>query len=172
MIVRLGGFFMKFVAIDFETANYDAVSACAMGLVRVEHLKIVKKEVFLLKPPMKQFVFSYLHGISWDDVKSQKNFKELWQEFRNVMDGIDFLVAHNSRFDQKVLYALCDYYQLERPILPFECTMKLSRKIWSIRPTKLSDVSRHFNPCFANALITRKSKLRGKRLKEEVLRIL
>ena len=33
-----------FVAIDFETADNGADSACSVGLVRVEALKVVRRE--------------------------------------------------------------------------------------------------------------------------------
>ena len=36
-----------FVALDFETADYGADSACAIGIVRVENLRIVAKQAIL-----------------------------------------------------------------------------------------------------------------------------
>ena len=53
-----------FVAIDFETADYGADSACAVGLVRVEDRQIVHREVVLIRPPRRYIHFSYIHGIT------------------------------------------------------------------------------------------------------------
>ena len=39
---------MKFIAIDFETANSSRNSACEIGLVKVEDFKIKKKNNILL----------------------------------------------------------------------------------------------------------------------------
>lgn len=135
---------MRFLAIDFETADYESDSACAVGLVSVEGSKIVEQNTYLIKPPRRDFFFTYLHGISWDDVKDEPSFKELWPEIERSMHGIEFLVAHNARFDQGVLHACCKKARIQTPAIPFQCTMKLSRQLWNIYPTKLPDVCRHF----------------------------
>ncbi|MBI5731051.1 MAG: 3'-5' exonuclease [Ignavibacteriales bacterium] len=135
---------MNFLAIDFETANYYRDSACAVGLVRVENLQIVERKCLLIKPPSKWFVFSYLHGITWEDVKEQLDFGSLWNEIEPFFAGIDFVVAHNSSFDSSVLRALCNRYNLEMPNINFKCTVNISRKLWGIYPTKLSDVCNKF----------------------------
>jgi hypothetical protein len=70
----------SFLAIDFETANQSRDSACSVGLVRVEKSKIVHKAVHLIRPPSRDFMFTYIHGISWRDVASQPTFKEIWKE--------------------------------------------------------------------------------------------
>jgi DNA polymerase III subunit epsilon len=69
---------MKLVAIDFETADRLADSACAIGIVSIEKGKITKKGYRLIRPPRRQFVFSCLHGISWADVEAQPTFIEVW----------------------------------------------------------------------------------------------
>jgi DNA polymerase-3 subunit epsilon len=53
---------------------------------------------------------------------------------------VDFLVAHNSSFDQGVLKACCEKNSLLMPNLPFLCTVKIARKFLGIYPTKLSNV--------------------------------
>jgi DNA polymerase III epsilon subunit-like protein len=42
---------MKLVAIDFETADQSADSACAIGIVSIEKGKITKKGYRLIRPP-------------------------------------------------------------------------------------------------------------------------
>ncbi len=61
----------NFVAIDFETANHSRTSACAVGLVHVQDGKIIAEETLLIRPPQRQFVFTYIHGLTWDDVKDE-----------------------------------------------------------------------------------------------------
>src|SRR5713101_9675830 len=136
---------MKFVAIDFETADYQPDSACAVGLVAVEEGVIVGKKSFLIRPPRPNFYFSYLHGITWDDVKEEPSFGELWPRFEKAIRGAEFLVAHNASFDRGVLQACCRTYGLTPPRIPFQCTMRLARQLWSIYPTNLPAVCRHFN---------------------------
>lgn len=67
-----------FVAIDFETATKSPDSACAVALVRVENDEIVHRETRLIRPPRREFIFTDLHGISWDDVATAPTFGELW----------------------------------------------------------------------------------------------
>jgi DNA polymerase-3 subunit epsilon len=60
---------MKLVAIDFETADCSADSACAIGIVSIEKGKITKKGYRLIRPPRRHFIFSYIHGLSQPSMK-------------------------------------------------------------------------------------------------------
>ncbi|MCF8466473.1 MAG: 3'-5' exonuclease [Sneathiella sp.] len=133
----------SFLAIDFETANYDADSACAIGLVRAEEGKIVQEEVFLIRPPSPEFFFTHIHGLTWEDVADAPDFGELWPDILPLFDGIDFLAAHNSGFDAKILKSCCARYDLPTPETEFTCTVKLARGMWEVRPAKLPNVA-HF----------------------------
>jgi DNA polymerase-3 subunit epsilon len=66
MGTRKGNEGETFVAIDFETADDGRDSACAVALVRVENLEIVRRETRFVRPPRRQFRFSHLHGITWE----------------------------------------------------------------------------------------------------------
>ncbi len=134
----------KFLAIDFETANHYRDSACAVGLVRVENNKIVSKDSFLIRPPSKKFEFTYLHGITWQDVKNEPTFDEIWLEIKNYFRGIDFIAAHNASFDRSVLYKTCERYNLKAPRKPFICTMQISRIFWGLSPYGLESVCEYF----------------------------
>ena len=131
-----------FVAIDFETANFSRDSACAVGLVRVAGGRIVETAVHLIRPPTREFHFTYIHGLTWRDVAESEDFGALWPTIATFVDGAAFFAAHNASFDRSVLNACCARYGLARPSLPFRCTVQLSRQTWSIFPTKLSDVCR------------------------------
>ena len=126
-----------FIAIDFETANFERTSACAVSLVRVEDMEIVQKETRLIRPPSPDFYFTYLHGISWEDVAGEPTFGEAWPDLSKLLDGAEFLAAHNAPFDRGVLDACCFHAGLSMPDLPFVCTVNLARKMWRIYPTKL-----------------------------------
>lgn len=132
-----------FAAIDFETANYNPDSACAVGLVVVKGSRIVRREHHVIRPPDRQFVFTYLHGIAWEDVRDAPTFAELWPALRALIADADFLAAHNASFDQRVLESCCRTHRLRRPSHPFLCTVKLARTLWGVYPTKLPDVCRH-----------------------------
>lgn len=135
---------MKFIAIDFETADHKRDSACALGIVKVEDNVITERVHYLIKPPRSTMIFSYLHGIYWDDVKDKPTFAELWPEIKKYFEDIDFIAAHNSSFDKSVLKACCEAGGCEMPEDEFKCTVKISRDLWNIFPTKLNNVCDHF----------------------------
>ncbi|OQW95084.1 MAG: exonuclease [Verrucomicrobia bacterium A1] len=135
----------RFAALDFETADYGRDSACAVAVVVAEQGKIVKQVYSLIRPPRREFVFSYLHGITWNDVARKPLFGELWPQLSDMLQGVEFVAAHNASFDRGVLNACCAAHGATPTELPYLCTMKLSRRIWNVYPTKLSDVCRHLS---------------------------
>jgi DNA polymerase III subunit epsilon len=133
---------MKFLAIDFETANYDEYSACALGLVSVQDQVITEETHWLIRPPDKYFVprFIDLHGITWDQVKDVPTFDKYWPQLLALIENADFLVAHNAPFDVGVMKACCRYYGLPKPEFAYHCTVNIARRHFNIYPTKLPDV--------------------------------
>ncbi len=134
---------MNFVALDFETADYGADSACAVALVRVSGGQIVDRAYRLIRPPRPRMVFTYIHGIRWADVANEPTFGEVWPALMPLFEGADFIAAHNASFDRGVTRACCAAAGLEPPALPFQCTVKMARRAWNIRPTRLDNVCRH-----------------------------
>jgi DNA polymerase-3 subunit epsilon len=135
----------RFAALDFETADYGRDSACAVAVVVAERGKIVNQVYSLIRPPRRDFVFSYLHGITWNDVARKPLFGELWPRLFDMLQGVEFVAAHNASFDRGVLNACCAAHGVSPIELPYLCTMRLSRRLWNVHPTKLSDVCRHLS---------------------------
>ena len=131
-----------FAAIDFETADYERDSACAVALVRVENNQIVDRISSLIQPPRREFVFTHLHGITWEMVRDAPTFSQLWPQLNGWLKGVQFLAAHNAAFDREVLEACCRAGGLAAPEIPFECTVRMARKVFKIYPTKLDCVCR------------------------------
>ena len=132
----------SFVAIDFEIATYQKVSACAVGIAKGGKGEIEVVRSFLIRPPASQFVFSDIHGIRWEDVRDTPTFGELWPTLLPWFDDAEFIAAHNVPFDRSVLQACCAMYGIHVPGLPFICTVELARSQWGIYPTRLPDVCR------------------------------
>lgn len=99
-----------YYAIDFETANDYANSACSVGLVRfvdsVEHGSVYS----LIRPPKMYFkpAFVDIHHISYNDVRDKPQFPEVWQTviepvLKTHGDKKIVFVAHNAKFDMGVL---------------------------------------------------------------------
>jgi DNA polymerase III subunit epsilon len=131
---------MKLVAIDFETADRSADSACAIGIVSIEKGKIIKKEYRLIRPPRRNFIFFYINSISWTDVEAQPTFGEVWDYFAPFWNNADYFLAHNALFDRKVLMACCSATGRGAPTVPFICTVRVARSHSNFRPTNLPTV--------------------------------
>jgi DNA polymerase-3 subunit epsilon len=129
-----------FVALDFETADRGPDSACSIAMVRVEGSRVVARCRRLIRPPRPYFEFTYIHGITWRDVAGEPGFKEVWSREQGILDGAQFIAAHNAPFDSRVLEACCGRAGIRAPRAPFLCTVRLARKVWNIRPTRLPDV--------------------------------
>ena len=131
-----------FTAIDFETANASRESACAVAAVRVEDGAISEKRRWLIRPPTREFSFTWLHGIAWSDVRGEPTFAEVWPEVMRLAEGVEFLAAHNASFDRSVLEACARAARIRVPRTPFECSMLLARRNLGIYPTTLPEVCR------------------------------
>jgi DNA polymerase-3 subunit epsilon len=129
-----------FAAIDFETADYERDSACALAIVRVRGGSIVGKSSYLIRPPRRDFVFSYLHGITWEDVAKEPTFKQLWPTIERELADVDFLAAHNAGFDRSVLYRCCERAGCDPPGHHFHCTVKVAKHVWRLPRAPLPHV--------------------------------
>ena len=132
-----------FAAIDFETADYWRDSACAVGVVLVEDGRITETIYRLIRPPRKEFVFTNIHGLTWNDVRDSSTFRQMWPELRGIIDGAVFLVAHNAPFDRGVLHACCEAAEITPPTHEFRCTMQMARAKWNLSSAKLPIVCKH-----------------------------
>ena len=133
----------SFAAIDFETADYGPDSACAVGVVVARGGRIAERQVRLIRPPRPQVMFTWVHGLTWADVAEAPGFAGVWPGLAPLLADVDFLAAHNARFDRSVLAACCAAAGLSRPAQRWVCTVELARAAWDLRPTRLPDVCRH-----------------------------
>lgn len=120
-----------FVAIDFETANEDKASACAIGIVKVENSEVVDSFYSLIRPPKLYFDHfnTMIHGISEKDVRDKPEFNKLWPDIKHFFEN-QIVIAHYAPFDMGVLTATFDKYKLPYPAFDLFCTRCISRKAW------------------------------------------
>lgn len=122
---------MDVVAIDFETANNRADSACQLAAVVVRDSQIVSEHSWLIRPPRMYFSPRNIaiHGIRPEDVVQAPTMEQLWCELSEIVNG-QILVAHNARFDIGVLVASLTAFDVACPALQFTCTRMLARAAW------------------------------------------
>jgi|GEM_PF-70629 Predicted phosphatase homologous to the C-terminal domain of histone macroH2A1 len=133
------------VSLDFETADNGADSACAIGMAKVADGRIIDVFYSLIRPPRQRMLYTWVHGLRWEDVKNAPTFADLWPAISNFMAGAEYLLAHNAGFDRRILYACCQAAGVTEPAPPFLCTLKGSRKVLRLPSHKLNALSSYFN---------------------------
>lgn len=144
---------LNFIAIDFETANYNANSACSIGLVRYQNGVEVDSFYSLIKPPELYFIPSFIdiHGITPNMVAEAPFFDEVWESgilhFLNnpqYPDKVPF-VAHNAGFDMRILKGCLEHFELPLPNMKSVCTLQMARKAWKHLPRhNLPSLATHY----------------------------
>ena len=122
---------MNFIAMDFETANYQKHSACSLALVMVQDSKIVGEYYTLIQPETEFFWKNIqIHGIRPEDVQEAPKFPDVWKQIQQYYQLNSLIVAHNAGFDTGVLAGCLDYYGLSQPNYLSLCTVRTSRKLY------------------------------------------
>lgn len=136
-----------FVAIDFETANNHMNSACSVGLAAVSNNEIVTSDYFLIKPPTDYFsaINSRINGITYDTVKDNDNFSEIYPTILDYINQSKVVMAHNAQFDMSVLYNCIKYYNLPLPEFIYIDTINFSAQVKSDGGNSLEDCANYFN---------------------------
>jgi len=127
---------MRFITLDFETANRNRNSPCEVGVSIVEDNALVETKSWLIRP--KPLVFDFfntmVHGISRGMVENEPEFDAVWNELLQLLDG-QFVIAHNAGFDMSVLRATLDSYQLPHPNFDYACSYIFSKRVWPQSPS-------------------------------------
>src|SRR5574344_2664056 len=120
-----------FCAIDFETANRQPSSVCAVGVVKVKDGQIVDSFYSLIHPEPEyyQYFCQRVHGLCEADTDDAPVFPYVWEKIEPMLEGLPF-VAHNSPFDEGCLKAVFKVYQMDYPDYKFYDTLVPSRRIF------------------------------------------
>lgn len=121
----------NFVAIDFETANYNPSSICSIGAVKVIDGCIADRIHRFVRPEPNWYLRYFteeIHGISRRDTDSAPVFSEVWGEIEPWIGTLP-LVAHNKAFDEKCLRTACRVYGIDYPDYEFHCTLQGARRV-------------------------------------------
>ena len=131
---------MDFTAIDFETANNSAASACSLGMVKVRDGRVVDSAYWLIKPPFGHDAFLEwnvrIHGIMEVDVAGALLWSEQLPNLVSFAEN-DTLVAHNARFDMGVIRAACAASYVETPDYDYLCSLQVARKTYNLESYRL-----------------------------------
>lgn len=134
-----------FIAIDFETANKNRISACAIGLVFIKDFKIVFSKKHFIKPPNGEVFSSFhsnIHKIYEEDVDHSFTFKELWEDEFSKYFNDNLIVFHNASMDLSILKNLFEHFSISNFDINYIDTMQLAEK--SGNPKKLTELAKKF----------------------------
>ncbi|MDB5592321.1 3'-5' exonuclease [Enterovirga sp.] len=122
---------MRAVAIDFETANEQRTSPCAVGLAWIEDGRVTRRAYSLVRPPEIRFEPSNvrIHGIRPEHVAGAPELPDAIAPFLDDLVGAT-VIAHNAAFDIAVLCSTLALYGLPVPRLSYLCTRIMARRAW------------------------------------------
>lgn len=138
---------LDFTAIDFETANGNRASACAVAVVKVRDGEIVDSLSSLIRPPADMGFSSFnirIHGIRPADVQGAPGWSDLFPQLQSFI-GDDGLVAHNAAFDRGVWMGTSEAAAIPYSEPNFYCTVKLARRILKLPSHRLPLVAEALN---------------------------
>jgi DNA polymerase-3 subunit epsilon len=131
---------LDFTAIDFETANGSAASACSVGMVKVRDGRVVDTAFWLIKPPLGHDEFLEwnvrIHGIMAVDVADALLWSEQLHDLQSFAEN-DHLVAHYAGFDMGVIAAACAASYVETPTFDYLCSLQVARKTYHLDSYRL-----------------------------------
>lgn len=120
----------NFAAIDFETANSERTSVCAVGVVVVRDGEITDTFYSLIQPEPNYYSYwcQRVHGLGPEDTDDAPVFPDVWAQIEPLIEGLP-LVAHNKSFDESCLKAVFRCYQMDYPDYEFYCTCQTSKRL-------------------------------------------
>ncbi len=145
---------MKIACLDFETANYSRISACAVSVALFQEGRLMESPYWLVKPPQDHDDFlpewtKEIHGLSRFDVQHEPEFPGIAASLMQRLSAADIVVAHNAAFDMSVLRSTLEHFDLAAPAFSYLCTCQLARRVWPGLPDhRLNTVAAHIGHAF------------------------
>lgn len=134
---------LTFVAVDFETANFDRASVCAVGLTKVVDGRAVSTESWFVNPPTGlDFTNTYLHGIGPTQVSGAPSWAETLSRVGQLV-GEAPLIAY-SPFDKGVYNAANNLTGAPTSGFVFLDALAVVRYHCRLASHKLPQVVKHF----------------------------
>ncbi len=144
---------MELVGLDFETANPNSGSICAVGAALLENGKLTKTCEWLVRPHASVDwmlpKFTEIHGIEYLELRESPEFPEIWDSLKDVLQAGECIIAHNARFDLRHLKRALQLYSLPAITFSYACSLEISRTcIPGLSSYSLDKVAEHFNFSF------------------------
>ena len=88
----------RFVAIDFETANSNRASVCALGMVLFEKGTCIRRDYWLIDPECEFDIANvHIHHITPDQIEGKPNFKKIWKTSTDLQQKIESVIKNLTK---------------------------------------------------------------------------
>lgn len=135
---------LDFTAVDFETANFDRGSVCAVGVTKVIAGQVALTEAWYVLPPTGlEFTNTYIHGISAHHVAGAPPWSSALDRLERIV-GDTPLVAY-SPFDKGVYNAANKHTNNPGRTFTFLDTLAIVRQHITLDSYRLPLVVEHLN---------------------------
>ncbi|MDI9460853.1 MAG: hypothetical protein ACOX3P_00830 [Saccharofermentanales bacterium] len=120
---------MKYLALDFETANEHQSSICSVGYALFDNEKIVSSGSYLVKP--EPFYFNEVNVAINGITRLMTVNSPPYCEIRNNLINLDFdyYVCHNASFDMNCLTKIAKLQNFKAVEVPVLCTMIMASRV-------------------------------------------
>jgi DNA polymerase III epsilon subunit family exonuclease len=136
-----------FVVVDVETTGFAAWKEdriVELGAVRLSGDGTIKGSLSTLINPLTGTTGAkHIHGISIDMVENAPTYKQVYDQFADLLDGAVF-VAHHAKFDEGFISAESYRAGVKLNRMPGLCTYWLSRQVLQLPNYKLATVTGHY----------------------------
>ena len=137
----------EYVIVDVETTGFSAWTTdriVELGAVRITAEGEVKGSLStLVNPLIPTTGAKHIHGISLEMVQAAPTYKEVFDQFAELLDGAVF-VAHHAKFDEGFISAESYRAGVKLNRMPGLCTYWLCRQVLDLPNYKLATVTNHF----------------------------
>jgi DNA polymerase-3 subunit epsilon len=137
----------EYVVVDVETTGFSAWKEdriVELGAIRVTADGEIKGSLSTLINPLTETTGAeHIHGISLEMVKTAPTYKQVYDQFADLLDGAIF-VAHHAKFDEGFISAESYRAGVKLNLMPGLCTYWLSRQVLKLPNYKLATVTEHF----------------------------
>jgi DNA polymerase-3 subunit epsilon len=135
---------LDFTAIDFETANRQRGSVCAVGMTKVRDGAVVESVSWLIMPPTGKNSFDpwniRVHGITPADVADAVDWASSLVRIVEFI-GEDPIVAHYAQFDKSVFHRSAEAIGAEATGDEWNCSWRLAKHHLDLVDYKLPTVA-------------------------------
>lgn len=126
------------VAVDVETCHTTKGSVCQIGAAwRDDGGEVDVFESLVAPPPVPEWQFTEIHGITSDDCENAPPLADVWDEMQSLVNG-RLPASHNAEFDRGHITVQLRNEGAEPPPRKglWLCTLEAARMLWPGRPAK------------------------------------